>query len=172
MEIDVDMKQVVILRPIKIADYELLYSVINDPETVRFNAPYSPVHEIEHNEWLEKLLKDKSKQFFMIDYSNKTIGSAQLVDINHIHKNAEIKIRIFSDKYRGKGLGTKAIDLLCAHAFNDLGLIRVWLRVFANNIRAITAYAKSGFNVEGTMKKAAFINGEFLDIIVMAKINE
>lgn len=162
----------VILRAVKNSDSDLLYQVINCPEVVAFNAPFKPTHEVNHQSWMVNILNDKTKEFFIIEYFDKPIGSVQLVDIDSIHRNAELKIRIFDETDRGKNIGTKVLELLTEHAFSNLGLVRVWLRVFNNNERAISAYKKAGFMAEGTMKKAAFINGEFLDVICMAKIND
>lgn len=162
----------VVLRAVNNSDADKLYEAINSPDTARFNAPYKPIHEVNHKEWLSNILNDKAKVYFMIEHFGDAIGSIQLLDVNQTHRNAELAVRIFDDEMRGKGFGSRAIDLICKYSFNDLGLIRVWLRVFANNQRAINAYKKNGFAEEGVMKKAAFINGKFLDVVVMAIINE
>ena len=161
----------IFLRSVENKDADLLYKAINQPDLVRFNAPFAPVHEVCHLEWLSTLLKDKSKEFFLIEMAGKPVGAIQLFDINLIHRSAELQIRLFEGKNFGKGIGSKAVTALCNHAFIDLGLVRVWLRVFANNERAIASYKKSGFLIEGIMKRAAFINGAFEDVIMMAKLN-
>lgn len=160
------------LRPVKNIDADLLYEAINSPEIVRYNSSFKPIHQVKHEEWFENILGDTTKQFFMIDYLSITVGSIQLVDIQPIHRNAELRVRIFNEDYRGKNIGTNAVNILCNHAFSNLGLVRVWLEVFANNSRAIAAYKKAGFSIEGTMRNAAYINGKFLDVIIMGKLNE
>lgn len=160
------------LRPVKNIDADLLYEAINSPEIVRYNSSFKPIHQVKHEEWFENILGDTTKQFFMIDYLSITVGSIQLVDIQPIHRNAELRVRIFNEDYRGKNIGTNAVNILCNHAFSNLGLVRVWLEVFANNSRAIAAYKKVGFSIEGTMRNAAYINGKFLDVIIMGKLNE
>ena len=162
----------IILRSIENKDADLLYKAINTPELVRFNAPFKPVHEVHHLEWLTNLLNDASKELFAIEISEEVVGCIQLIDIHPIHRSAELTLRIFDEENRGKGIGTKSVRLLCEHAFTDLGLVRVWLRVFSSNEKAIEAYKKAGFLVEGLMKKAAFIKGEFVDMVVMARLND
>jgi hypothetical protein len=44
----------------------------------------------------------------------------------------------------------------------------VQLVVFKHNSRAIGAYGAAGFRKEGRLKKAAFIDGEWVDLILMA----
>lgn len=164
--------QGVSLRSILITDGPLLFQAINDPQLVRYNAPYKPVSELDHNEWLKGVLKDKSKQFFIICYQGIPVGSVQLIDINFIHRNAELTIRIFDNKNASKGIGSKALQLLCEYAFKDLGLMRLWLRVFHTNERAIHVYKKAGFQEEGVMRKAAYVHGSFVDVLIMAKLRD
>ncbi|MNW10242.1 Spermidine N(1)-acetyltransferase [compost metagenome] len=54
-----------------------------------------------------------------------------------------------------------------AHAFGELGLHRVSLRVLAFNERAIASYRKSGFSIEGREREAALIDGAWHDDIMM-----
>ena len=160
------------LRAVTKKDSSFLHDVINSPDLVRFNTPYRPIDEVNHIEWLTNVMKDRSKEYFIIELDNKPIGTIQLIDIDLTHRNAELTIRISNQNLWGKGIGSKAVDVLCQHAFLDLGLIRVWLRVFSPNERAISAYQKVGFEVEGTMRKAAFINGDFVDVVVMGRLND
>ena len=159
------------IRALRLSDSDVLLRAINNPDLVRFNAPFDPIHEQNHLEWLEETIKNQHKRFFIIEFENRSVGSVQLVDINFTHRNAEATIRLFKEDDCGKQVGTKAIKILCDYAFRDLGLVRVWLRVFADNVRAIRAYEKVGFVKEGIMNKAAFINGYFLDVIIMGKLN-
>ncbi len=57
--------------------------------------------------------------------------------------------------------------LLVEFAFRDLNLHRVWLRVFRTNAPALKTYAAAGFAREGVMRDAAFVNGRFVDVVVM-----
>ena len=52
--------------------------------------------------------------------------------------------------------------------WNHLNLNRVQLVVFKHNSRAIGAYSAAGFRKEGRLKKAAFIDGDWVDLILMA----
>jgi len=152
-------------------DSPILFGWINDPEIVRFNAPFRPVGHASHEAWFASLNRDPSRVFFAIRAGGgKLIGSLQLVDIHPVHKSAELIIRIGMEADRGKGLGTDALKTVLAFAWNDLNLQRIWLRVFADNQAARRAYEKAGFVVEGTMKRAAFINGNYTDEIVMASL--
>lgn len=150
------------------SDSAALFEWINNAETVRFNAPYRPVALGSHEAWFAGLNCDNFRAFFAIRNGQDLIGSLQLVDIHPVHQTAELIVRIGSHEQRGKGFGTEALKLAVAFAFADLNLQRVWLRVFANNARAIAAYRKAGFTEEGIMRRAAWINGAWVDEVVMA----
>ena len=67
----------------------------------------------------------------------------------------------------GRGLGTEATQLMLQHAFERLGLHRVGLAVFSYNTRAIRAYEKAGFRVEGRLREAIQRQGEYFDEVQM-----
>ncbi len=159
------------LRAVRDSDKDFLYDMINDPVLVQFNAPYRPVHEFNHQKWYENIIQDKTKEVFIIESNNIAVGSVQLFDINFVHRTAELAIRIRNNADRGQGVGSMAINLITQHAFHNLGLIRVSLRVLKNNERAIKAYEKAGYIQEGIMHMAAFINGNHQDMLIMARIN-
>ena len=65
------------------------------------------------------------------------IGNIYLRSINWIDRNAELHTFIAQPKHRGKGYGSTAVRLLTKHAFEDLGLMRIYLHVLASNSAAI-----------------------------------
>lgn len=91
----------------------------------------------------------------------------RLDNINRADRRANFAIGIFDPCRLGKGLGTAVIKRVLAYAFDELALHRVSLRVLAFNERAITAYLKSGFSIEGRERESALIDGEWHDDIMM-----
>lgn len=158
----------VCLTEVRREDSETLFRWINDPDTVRFNAPYAPVPWVSHAAWFDALGKSPDRVVLAIRLDETIIGVVQLIDIHRIHRSAELTTRIGSDADRGNGYGTEAIKLAIDFAWRDLNLQRVWLRVFADNARAIKAYEKAGFQREGTMRRSAWIDGRWVDQEIMA----
>ncbi|TCQ03315.1 acetyltransferase (GNAT) family protein [Rhizobium sp. PP-F2F-G36] len=76
-------------------------------------------------------------------------------------------IGIYDPTLLSKGLGSEAILLLIRYAFADLQLHRIGIRVLAYNQRAIRAYEKCGFVVEGREREAAFVNDAWHDDVMM-----
>lgn len=161
------------LRPLRRDDGPLLYEWITDRDSAALNGPWHPVSEVDHEHWLESAM---TKRTDMVVFAIETvedglaIGTCQLVDINWLHRSAELRIRLGEDAARGRGFGTEAVRLLADFAFIDLGLHRVALHVFATNLRAIKAYEKAGFSREGVLRDAAWIEGRWMDVVVMSTL--
>ncbi|MFZ3229940.1 MAG: GNAT family N-acetyltransferase [Pseudobdellovibrio sp.] len=72
-------------------------------------------------------------------------------------------------KYWGLGLAKHLLSLQETHA-KIHGIIRIEAMVRLGNDRAITLYERCGYNIEGTRKHAAIIDGEVCDEYFIAKI--
>lgn len=162
----------VTLSAITRGDAPSLFKWINDRDLVRFNTAYRPVHEVSHREWVAGLPGRRDLVAFAIRMAKggKLIGVCQLTGINPVSRSAELQIRLGEAAARGKGLGLEAVRLLTAFGFRDLNLHRIALQVFATNTRAIKTYEAAGFRHEGTLRDAAFIDGRFVDVRVMAML--
>jgi diamine N-acetyltransferase len=157
------------LGPVQETDLGMLHRWINERDLVILSAPYRPVHFSEHQAWWANVASDPTVELFAIRrvVDEALVGTCQLLAIDHRHRAAELQIRIGDPAARGHGLGTEAVGLLLRHAFDDLGLDRVALHVFASNAPAIAAYEKAGFVREGVLRQAAYIDGGHEDIVVM-----
>lgn len=72
----------------------------------------------------------------------------------------------------GRGYGTDATRTMLRYAFDELGVHKVELRVWAFNDRAIRAYEKAGFVREGVRRAVAFHGGRFHDEVLMGVLAE
>jgi RimJ/RimL family protein N-acetyltransferase len=146
---------------------------INDRDQVIFNASYKPVNESQHQAWFEAIQQRSDTVIFGIRLitDDRLIGTCQLHGISCVHRGAELQIRLTADD-RGKGYGSEAVQLLLQFGFRDLNLNRVYLQVFETNSRAIAVYEKVGFVREGTLRQAAYVNGEYCGVIVMGILRE
>lgn len=162
----------VALTELRRSDSEILFSWINDPEVVRFSAPYTPVHESGHLAWFDRITTDDSRIVFGIRTMDnaRIVGMLQLVNLHPIHRSAELIIRIGQATDRGRGLGSEAVRLAIAFGIRHRNLQRIWLKVFADNVRAIHAYRKAGMVQEGLLRRSCYIDGVWRDECVMAAL--
>ncbi len=74
------------------------------------------------------------------------------------------------DDWQSKGVGTALMEAALDLADNWLNLTRVELRVYLDNSAAVALYERFGFEIEGTHRRLAFRNGEYVDAYSMARM--
>lgn len=70
-------------------------------------------------------------------------------------------------EHQNRGYGSDAVQLMVRYGFVELGLHRIELQAFAFNPRAIAAYEKAGFVVEGRRRQTAWRSGGWHDDVMM-----
>lgn len=75
-------------------------------------------------------------------------------------------------QFVGQGYGLDATRVLLRYGFDELGLHKIELQVWAFNTRAIRAYEKAGFVTEGIRRAVAFHAGAFHDEVLMGILEE
>jgi RimJ/RimL family protein N-acetyltransferase len=153
-------------------DFGSLFCWANDTVAARHDFAFKPVDMMAHQQWWESLGKDPTKVTFAIRKTIEPaiIGYVQIACINSVHRSAELGIRIGAEKNRSQGYGKEALALAVEFCWNHLNLNRLQLLVFKHNQRAASAYKAAGFKKEGLLRKAAFIDGEWIDVILMAAL--
>ncbi len=123
-----------------------------------------------HEKWLSDYIDTgKAVQFIIVlRAEDKPIGSVYLRDIDEQNRKAEFGIFIGEEEFLCKGLGTEALRLIVQYGFKNLQLNKIFLRVFADNLRAVKSYKKAGFEQEGYFKQEVRIDTEYRDMIFMA----
>jgi putative acetyltransferase len=74
------------------------------------------------------------------------------------------------DDWQGRGVGSALMKAMLDLAESWLGLTRVELTVYTDNEPAIALYRKFGFEVEGTHRRYALRDGEYVDAHSMARL--
>jgi RimJ/RimL family protein N-acetyltransferase len=88
------------------------------------------------------------------------------------NRSAEAGIFVGVKSLWGRGHGTDAMNALVGWGFDELNLHRIWLRVFADNPRAVRSYEKVGFRVEGRLRQDRYHRGQYSDTLVMGLLSE
>lgn len=161
------------LRELRESDSNSFFKWINDPALLRLNSSYSPTSFAQHKAWFSSVGQKSDMRIFTIQNENsEPVGSCSLRNLDWVHRSAELQIRIGEACSRGKGLGRQAVSELLSFGFDDLNLNRIFLNVFRSNARARAVYEKSGFIVEGTLRHAYFIGGNWEDSILMSILRQ
>lgn len=138
------------LRPITINDTEMILNWRNSDAVKQFFIRQEDITVEEHLYWLEELVSSGKVCQFIICVKNedKPIGSVYLQKIDTVNGDAEYGIFIGETSALGKGYGTEAGRLMLKYGFEKLNLKTIYLRVYADNIRAIRSYLRIGFRHE------------------------
>lgn len=126
-----------------------------------------------HKIWLEKeIFSGKGFQFIVCRIEDgKPIGCAYLRNYDSHSRKAEYGFFIGDVSERGKGIGTEMLKLTMEFAFQELKIHKLYSRAFANNPASVHSFLKNGFEQEAYLKDEEFINGEYRDVVFLAKIN-
>jgi RimJ/RimL family protein N-acetyltransferase len=97
---------------------------------------------------------------------NELAGEALLWGIDSHNRTAHLGISL-RPAFRGRGLGTDVVRVLCNYGFTVRGLQRLQVDTLADNAAMISAATHVGFAREGTLRRSAWVNGDFADEVVL-----
>ncbi len=138
------------LRKIRKSDIRYFKKWWRDAELIALTSgDYSPISDIQVREYFNRMCGSKQDLNYMIVTGDTTVGH---ISLNHRRRGwHETQIVIGNRNYWGKGIGTKAIQLLLRKAARK-NITRVYLEVRPDNNRAIAAYTAAGFMQKRILK--------------------
>ncbi|EIA18065.1 GNAT family N-acetyltransferase [Clostridium perfringens] len=157
------------IRDIKIEDYKEISKIRKMPGVME--------NILSNKDEEEELIKEKiinrgkNQYWYVAEENGKVIGLGILMNHGNLRRKhvGVITLMVNSD-YQNKGVGSLLMDKLI-NLSKSLNIIRLELCVFRDNYKAINLYKKFGFKEEGIKVKSALKNGEYIDEIMMARIN-
>lgn len=103
---------------------------------------------------------------------NTAAGTCQLLNIDWQNRNAELRVRVHSDRFAPDGTLAETLTLLSHFGFEDLKLRRVFVHACENDGSIIRACEKTGFVREGSFEEAAVANGTSLNVVVLGLVGD
>ena len=73
--------------------------------------------------------------------------------------------------FQRKGIASKCTKKIIDYAFSNWDLRRIYGRIMATNVKTISGVKKMGFNLEATIEKAFYVDGEYQDELIFGYIN-
>lgn len=165
------------LRSAERSDLEKFMEWINDPEVTEGLTLFLPMSSVDEEKWFETVMqRPQEEKPLVIDMKEgstwRLIGNSSFFDFDWVARSAEVGIMIGEKSIWNRGYGTEVMTLLLRHGFRTLNLNRVYLRVYAENKRAIRTYEKVGFLHEGSLRQAVYKNGKYSDVLIMSVLRE
>jgi RimJ/RimL family protein N-acetyltransferase len=144
----------------------------NDPHLMRLMDRQRPVSAAEHDAWFGSVVSGDDCAYFAIETVGEGahVGNVWLWAIDRRHRKAELRVVIGDAAARGRGMGAEAIDRLCRHGFDELGLHRIYAYVLSINPAARRAFERAGFALEGTLRDDRWAGDKFVDTYLLARL--
>ncbi|WP_350286105.1 GNAT family protein [uncultured Croceitalea sp.] len=168
------MKEKTEIRPLRLSDKVELARLANNKNiwnNLRDHIPF-PYEEDDAEIFITLTIEEEPQRTFGIAHNGQLSGIIGLVLQKDVYqKSAEIGYWI-GEPFWGKGIATKAVELISEYAFDKLNLNRIYTGVFEYNIASMKVLEKNGFKKEGVFKNAIFKNGKVCDEHRFYRLNE
>jgi [ribosomal protein S5]-alanine N-acetyltransferase len=158
----------VVLRPLTANDADALFAAHSDAKTHHYWS--SPAHRdmSETRRYIEDTLAMANAHVWAItETGGEALGRIALF----VQREGvgEIGIIMRPDA-TGRGLASKAVNLVCEHAFSALGLHRVAADIDPDNSASISLFLRAGFQREGLLRGNWKTHLGIRDTVMMARL--
>ena len=164
------------LRNLTIDDFDYLNSVENDKSYWKYslqNKYYSKDELIQFIFDSQLPIEQTNQIRFVIckSKSNERIGFIDLFDFEPLHQRAGVGL-IVRERYKSKGYGSAALDLIYVYAKKYLHLHQLYAFIAIENKISIRLFEGQGYHVTGKKKDWNFYEGRYHDEFIYQKLIE
>lgn len=162
------------LRAREDSDVPILHAELYDDVTTRVRADSRPWRPLPagaaRSPYRVPDPGDDNAAFSVVQLTTSELaGEALLWGIDLHNRSAHVGISL-RPGFRGRGLGTDAVRVLCGYGFAILGLQRLQAETLADNPAMIAVATRAGFVREGSLRRAAWVNGRFADEVILGML--
>ncbi len=158
----------VILRPIEPADLPNYVRWFADLDVLAYFGSYRPYNLAQEQAWYQGQNQNPNNINFAMEFEGRHVGGCGFANLDGPNQHAEVGLFIGEKTLWDQGLGKDALTTLLNYGFDFLNLHRIYLRVLADNLRAVHAYKQVGFVHEGRFREAEWRHGRWLDVLYMS----
>jgi [ribosomal protein S5]-alanine N-acetyltransferase len=158
------------LRPLDVADAAALFAAHGDPETHKYWS--SPAHGSvdETARYIEDTLAMKGASVWAItENGGEALGRIALFALRE--GVGEIGIVMRRDA-TGRGLASKALQLVGEYAFGELGMHRLMADIDPDNSASISLFLRAGFQREGLLRQNWKTHLGVRDSVILGKLKD
>ena len=159
------------LRKINPGDIETLHSYWSDDVVTRYmNTNFQSIEESRQMVELLNGLPETGEgmRWAIVDKkSGVVLGSCGYHNVKAEHRRAEVGYEL-GQKYWGQGIMQEVMNTVIHHCFETLEFNRIEAFVTVGNNRSVNTLEKLGFKLEGVLREYEFVQGSYLDQVVLA----
>ncbi len=163
------------LRAVDRSDLDRVHAWLDDPELMHswgYGAPAVSHASIARRmeEWIaDELRWDHPVAFIVETLAGQSCGLLVLSRISAIDRSCELSL--FLDlPLRGQGIGTDVIESIADAAFSQWNLHRLSVQSEAHNTAAHAFFVRRGFELEGRLREARYLDGEWQDLLIFGRL--
>lgn len=115
---------------------------------------------------------DEAAMFSVVTLAdNQLAGEALLWGVDTHNRAAHLGLSL-RPVFRGQGFGLDAVRALCRYGFANLGLHRLQIETLTDNVAMVRVAEQAGFVAEGTLRGSAWVDGSFVDEVVLGLLTD
>lgn len=143
----------VTIRPWRADEASTLQALADDPDvsrwmTASFSSPYTLA---DAERWLANVVKHDPPQLFAIEADGVVVGGGGVEPREGSHEGVAVVGYWLGKRYWGRGIATRALELLTERAFAT-GYRRAEANVFAPNKASARVLEKCGYTLEARLR--------------------
>lgn len=158
----------IVLHPLREQDADALFAII-DRNRNNFRQWLSWIDDTKEVSDTKKYIADAIEQtrkgtglYFTVRYKNIIVGVIAFIFIHKRNRKAHIGYWL-DEKYQGKGIMTKACNLLIDYGFKEMRFNRVELGCAVGNSKSCAIPKRLGFTKEGLIRDSEWLHDHFVD---------
>jgi len=158
------------IRQFRSGDLAEISRFFNHPEVVHniTQLPYAS-----EEQWMQRLQNSAHEVTLVASFEENAIGCITLMAEKSMRRKHVATLAMAVDPaYHRRGIGTQLLTSATELADNWMNVARLELGVFTANRAAIQLYHRFGFGIEGEARGYAFGNGEYQDLLYMARVRK
>ena len=165
--------EMISLRAPEPEDLELMYVMENDTTLWSIGNATLPYSRYTLREYLEQsrqnLFAEHQARFVIELQNGEAAGMIDLADFDPLNSRAEVCIGVLG-KHRGKGIATRALDLLCNYAFKKLHMNQLYAFVPDWNEESMGLFEKKGFKKSALLQQWQRTENGFGNVFLVQKL--
>ena len=163
------------LRTPEPEDLELVYAMENDTTLWSVGSTTLPYSRYTLRLYLEQSKQDlyaERQARFVIGVENgEAAGMIDLADFDPLNSRAEVCIGLLG-KYRGKGIATRTLNLICDYAFKKLHINQLYAFIPEWNEESLRLFEKNGFKKSALLQQWLRTENGYSNVFLVQKLAE
>ena len=160
----------ILLRPWTLGDVERVAEICADPEIPRWTTVPTPYRREHAVSWIERTIRDWDDRegeasFAIVDAEAGLVIGA--IGLRFTDAGGSVGYWVAREA-RGRGVATRAVEIIRDWAFGELGLVQLELVTDPDNEASQRVAEKAGFRRRRLLRRHLDVRGERRDVVLFA----